>query len=72
MSNGNDNSNRVVVTGIGCISPLGLDIATTWQNMIAGKSGIDYITLFDAANYKTRFAGEVKGFDPHCQSEKSR
>jgi len=60
----NGNNNRVVITGIGCISPLGLDIATTWQNLIAGKSGIDNITLFDAANYKTRFAGEVKGFDP--------
>ena len=64
MINGNVNNNRVVVTGIGCLSPLGLDMATTWQNLIAGKSGIDYITLFDAANYKTRFAGEVKGFDP--------
>ncbi|OGO21665.1 MAG: beta-ketoacyl-[acyl-carrier-protein] synthase II [Chloroflexi bacterium RBG_16_51_9] len=63
MNNGISN-NRVVATGIGCLSPLGLDIATTWQNLIAGKSGIDYITLFDAAKHKTRFAGEVKGFDP--------
>ena len=60
----NDNSNRVVITGIGCFSPLGLDMATTWQNLIAGKSGIDYITLFDASKMTTKFAGEVKGFEP--------
>ena len=65
MSGVEDNfNNRVVITGIGCFSPLGLDMATTWQNLIAGKSGIDNITLFDASNQKTRFAGEVKGFDP--------
>ncbi|MFC2070906.1 beta-ketoacyl-ACP synthase II [Chloroflexota bacterium] len=56
--------NRVVVTGIGCFSPLGLDMDTTWQSLIAGKSGIDYITLFDASPLHTRFAGEVKGFEP--------
>ncbi|MFC1994833.1 beta-ketoacyl-ACP synthase II [Chloroflexota bacterium] len=60
----NPNSNRVVVTGIGAITPLGLDMATTWENLVAGKSGIDYITLFDASNLETRFAGEVKGFEP--------
>lgn len=60
----NSENTRVVVTGMGCFSPLGLDMATTWQNLIAGKSGIDYITLFDAKNMKTTFAGEVKGFDP--------
>ena len=56
--------NRVVVSGIGCFSPLGLDLATTWANLVAGKSGIDYITLFDARNLETKFAGEVKGFEP--------
>ncbi|MBI2850882.1 MAG: beta-ketoacyl-ACP synthase II [Chloroflexi bacterium] len=60
----NSDNTRVVVTGIGCFSPLGLDMATTWQNLTAGKSGIDNITLFDASNQKTKFAGEVKGFDP--------
>ena len=60
----NNADNRVVVSGIGCFSPLGLDMATTWENLIAGKSGIDYITLFDASNLDTRFAGEVKGFEP--------
>ncbi|MDD5082008.1 MAG: beta-ketoacyl-ACP synthase II [Dehalococcoidales bacterium] len=56
--------NRVVVTGIGVICPLGLDTATTWEALIAGKSGIDYITLFDASAFDTRIAGEVKGFEP--------
>jgi len=59
-----NHSNRVVVTGIGALTPLGLDMATTWDNLIAGKSGIDYITLFDAHNMETKFAGEVKGFEP--------
>jgi len=57
-------SNRVVVTGIGVLSPLGLNAATTWQGLVAGKSGIDYITLFDPEFHKTKFAGEVKGFEP--------
>jgi 3-oxoacyl-[acyl-carrier-protein] synthase II len=59
-------NNRVVVTGIGIICPVGLDTAATWSNLVAGKSGIDYITLFDtnAINTKTKFAGEVKGFEP--------
>ncbi|MBI4304519.1 MAG: beta-ketoacyl-ACP synthase II [Chloroflexi bacterium] len=57
-------SKRVVVTGIGALTPLGLDMNTTWQGLIEGKSGIDYITLFDASNLETKFAGEVKGFDP--------
>ncbi len=60
----NDSRNRVVVTGIGILCPLGLDTTTTWEGLIAGKSGIDYITLFDAQPMKTKFAGEVKGFEP--------
>ena len=56
--------NRVVVTGIGALCPLGLDMNTTWENLIAGKSGIDYITLCDPEPFETKFAGEVKGFDP--------
>lgn len=55
---------RVVVTGIGALTPLGLDMPSTWENLIAGKSGIDYITLFDASNMEVKIAGEVKGFDP--------
>ncbi|MCK4274642.1 MAG: beta-ketoacyl-[acyl-carrier-protein] synthase II, partial [Dehalococcoidales bacterium] len=60
----NSQINRVVVTGIGALTPLGLDMATTWENLIAGKPGIDYITLFDASDMETKFAGEVKGFEP--------
>ncbi len=55
---------RVVVTGLGTVSPLGLDFPTTWQNLIAGRSGVGPITLFDASNHKARIAAEVKGFDP--------
>jgi len=58
------NDNRVVITGIGCLSPLGLDAATTWENLIAGKSGIDFITQFDTEELETKIAGEVKGFEP--------
>ncbi len=60
----NDPNNRVVVTGIGILCPLGRDIATSWEGLIAGKSGIDYITLFDPEPLETKFAGEVKGFEP--------
>ncbi len=55
---------RVVVTGVGCISPLGNDIDTTWQALLAGRSGVGPITQFDASSFKTRFAAEVKDFDP--------
>jgi 3-oxoacyl-[acyl-carrier-protein] synthase II len=55
----------VVVTGIGALTPLGLDMATTWENLVAGKSGIDHITLFDASKMEVRIAGEVKRFDPN-------
>lgn len=55
---------RVVITGLGAITPLGLDVETTWEGLIAGKSGIDYITQFDAEGFETRIAGEVKGFNP--------
>lgn len=54
---------RVVITGLGCISPLGNNMLDTWEAIIAGKSGAAPITLFDATHHKTRFACEVKGFD---------
>ena len=55
--------NRVVVTGIGIVSPLGLDRQSTWHNLIAGKSGVAPITSFDTEGYRTTIAAEVKGFD---------
>jgi 3-oxoacyl-[acyl-carrier-protein] synthase II len=57
------NRRRVVVTGLGCISPVGNTVAESWSNLLAGRSGIDLITQFDAANFACRFAGEVKGFN---------
>jgi 3-oxoacyl-[acyl-carrier-protein] synthase II len=54
---------RVVVTGMGCISPVGNNVIDTWSAILAGKSGSGMITLFDASKHKTRFAAEVKGFD---------
>jgi 3-oxoacyl-[acyl-carrier-protein] synthase II len=54
---------RVVVTGLGCVSPLGNNVYETWQSILAGKSGAAPITAFDASEHKTRFAAEVKGFD---------
>ncbi|MCL4458412.1 MAG: beta-ketoacyl-ACP synthase II [Chloroflexi bacterium] len=55
---------RVVVTGMGAITPLGLDVDSTWQSLIAGHSGVDYITYFDPSAFETKIAAEVKGFDP--------
>ncbi len=55
---------RVVVTGLGCISPLGLNVKQTWQSCLAGQSGVSTITHFDASDFKTQIAAEVKGFDP--------
>jgi 3-oxoacyl-[acyl-carrier-protein] synthase II len=57
-------SKRVVVTGMGCISPVGNNVKETWDAILAGKSGAGMITHFDASKHKTRFAAEVKGFDP--------
>lgn len=55
---------RVVVTGIGTLTPLGNDLNSYWTGLINGVSGADNITLFDASKFKTRFACEIKGFDP--------
>ena len=54
---------RVVVTGLGCVSPVGNTVAESWANLLAGQSGIDLITQFDASAFACRFAGEVKGFN---------
>lgn len=55
---------RVVITGLGAVSPLGSDVNTTWQNALNGVSGAGPITLFDCSKFKTQFACEVKNFDP--------
>ncbi len=55
---------RVVITGLGALTPVGNDVPTMWSNLIAGKSGAGPITQFDATKFKTKFACEVKGFDP--------
>ncbi len=55
---------RVVVTGLGAITPVGLGVKESWANIVAGRSGIGPITKFDASGYSSRVAGEVKGFNP--------
>jgi len=55
---------RVVVTGIGTINAVGNNVAQTWENLLAGKSGIDTVTRFDITDFSSKIAGQVKGFDP--------
>lgn len=62
---------RIVVTGIGTINPLGNNCNTFWDNMMLGKSGASLIDRFDTTNFKTKFACQVKDFDPHNYMEKS-
>ena len=65
---------RVLITGIGIVSPLGLNVSSTWEQLVEGKSGIDYITAFDATGFDTQIAGEVKGFNPeeHLERKEAR
>ncbi len=56
-------NNSVVVTGLGCVSPLGNDVETTWRNIVAGKTGIGLISRFDTTDFRTKIAAEVEGFD---------
>ena len=55
---------RVVVTGMGAVTSVGNDLSTTWENLVAGKSGVDYITRYDTVGFKTTVAAEVKDFHP--------
>src|SRR3954451_19520895 len=65
MSETNGNGRRrVVITGMGLVSPLGNDVATSWSNLVTGKSGAAEITAFDHSDYNVHFACELKGFDP--------
>ncbi|WP_026317971.1 beta-ketoacyl-ACP synthase II [Algicola sagamiensis] len=61
---------RVVISGMGMISPLGNDLSSSWEALLAGKSGINLIENFDASEYSTRFAGQVKGLDIEAYLEK--
>jgi 3-oxoacyl-[acyl-carrier-protein] synthase II len=61
---------RVVVTGLGLVSPVGIGVEASWNALVAGTSGIGPITLFDASTYPTRIAGEVKGFEPGAFMDK--
>jgi 3-oxoacyl-[acyl-carrier-protein] synthase II len=58
------NGRRVAITGIGAVTPLGNSVPEFWQACVEGRSGIDYVTAFDASGYPSRIAGEVKNFDP--------
>jgi 3-oxoacyl-[acyl-carrier-protein] synthase II len=66
------NDRRVVITGMGAVTPLGPDVATTWENLLAGKSGVTPITSWDASRYDCRFAAQVQDFEPrkHFFNEK--
>ena len=57
-------AHRVVITGVGLMSPVGLGTEQTWQALLAGKSGVSRITHFDASNFACQIAAELKGFDP--------
>lgn len=65
---------RIVITGLGCISPVGCDVPTVWSALTSGKSGIGQVTAFDAAPFSARIAGEVKGFevDQYLSSKEAR
>jgi len=64
------NSKRIVVTGMGALTPIGNNLDTYWDSLVNGVSGADLITQFDASKFKTRFACEIKGFDPESFMEK--
>src|SRR6478672_11719729 len=63
---------RVVVTGVGAVSPCGLDAVSTWRSIQEGRSGVGPITKFDVTDYAARIAGECTGFDPEKYFERKR
>src|SRR5437773_78016 len=64
------NGRRVVVTGMGLVTPLGTGVETNWEALMAGRSGIGRITRFDPSSYPCQIAGEVAGFNPEDWMEK--
>jgi 3-oxoacyl-[acyl-carrier-protein] synthase II len=64
------NASRVVITGMGAVTPVGLSVADFWDSIAAGRSGVGLVTLFDAEGYPTKIAAEVKGFDPQDYMER--
>ncbi|XHX77472.1 MAG: beta-ketoacyl-ACP synthase II [Stenomitos frigidus ULC029] len=66
----NSDRKRVVVTGLGAITPIGNTLTAYWDGLLSGQNGIGPITLFDASRHDCRIAGEVKGFDPHAYMER--
>ena len=62
---------RVVITGVGAVSPIGNDIPSFWENLTSGKCGVDFITKFDTTDYKVKIAAEVRNFDPLQYMEKN-
>ena len=68
------NGRRVVVTGLGCVSPVGNSVPESWASVLAGRSGIDLVTRFDASQFACRFAGEVRGLDisPYLSVKEAR
>lgn len=62
---------RVVITGMGAITPLGNSVDECWKNIIAGKNGVAFITKFDTTHFKTKFTAQVKGFDTAVYFEKN-
>ena len=63
---------RVVVTGLGAVTPVGNDIPAFWENLLAGKNGIGPLSRFDAGEYKAKVAAQVKDFDPLQYMERAR
>ena len=61
---------RVVITGLGAVTPVGNDVKTMWENIVAGNSGIDFITRVDKDDFPVHVAAEVKDFDPTLYMEK--
>ena len=68
----NGKARRVVVTGMGAVTPLGLTVDEYWRNLLAGVSGVSPITYFDVSQYDTKFAAQLKNFDPlkYCTFQK--